>query len=295
MTPPPQDLLPTLHRDGGSIISDQTKKINICMINLAIAGAFGRMGQTIIKLTAETEGVRVSAAIEHESSPALGQDGGISAGCASLGVLISSQVSPDEFDVMIDFTTPAATKTHIGICRKAGKPIMIGTTGMSEKDKQQASSAAQDIPVLIAANTSVGVNLCVSLVELASKVIGDVTDIEVIEAHHRHKVDAPSGTALLLGEAAARPQGKSLSAQGVFSRVGHTGERKSGSIGFSTIRGGGIVGEHTVMFIGEDERLEITHRATDRRIYALGALRAAIWLENQPPGLYGMQDVLGLR
>ncbi len=265
------------------------------MINLAIAGASGRMGLAIVGLAASKDDTSITAALMHPASSTLGQDVGELAGCGATGVIISDQISPDLFDVMIDFSSPAAAATHIELCRASGKPILIGTTGLDEQEKQLAQSAAIDIPVVIAANTSVGINLCVALLETASKVIGEVTDIEIVEAHHRNKVDAPSGTALLLGEAVARPLNKTLSADGVFSRVGNTGPRQNGTIGFSTVRGGDIAGEHTVMFIGENERIEITHRASDRRIFARGALRAATWLAGQSPGYYDMRDVLGLR
>ena len=172
---------------------------------------------------------------------------------------------------------------------------MIGTTGLNSAQNGLISEAAESIPVLFAANTSIGVNLCAALVEMAARVLGQITDVEIVEAHHRYKVDAPSGTALLLGEAAAAGMEANFPDCGVFSREGHTGERKQGTIGFSTIRGGNIAGEHTVMFIGENERIEITHRATDRKIFAQGALRGAVWLSEQEKGLFSMQDVLDLR
>ena len=265
------------------------------MIRLAISGASGRMGQAMIRLAAEDPALQLTAAIEYVGSSAIGVDAGLNAGAATSGVLIAEQLDPDSFDVLIEFTTPAATIEHLAFCRQAGKAMMIGTTGMDAVQKQQVVDAGADIPVVLAANTSVGVNLCVALLETASRVIGNVTDIEVIEAHHKHKVDAPSGTALLLGEAVARPLGKKLSEDGVFAREGITGPRVDGTIGFSTIRGGDIAGEHTVMFIGESERLEITHKATDRKIFAKGALRAASWLGSQKKGYFDMQDVLELR
>lgn len=265
------------------------------MINLAIAGASGRMGQAIIRQSAETSGVEVTAAMERSGSSNLGQDAGLCAGIKELGVKIVDTLDGQRFDVMLDFTTPEATLEHAKLCSNSGKALMTGTTGLSSEQKRQLQEIAKDIPVVLAANTSVGINLCVALLEIASRVIGDVTDIEVIEAHHRHKVDAPSGTALLLGETVASTLGKSLPDDGIFCREGHTGERPTGSIGFSTIRGGDIAGEHTVMFIGESERIEISHRATDRKIFAQGALRAAQWLVTQRAGFYTMQDVLGLR
>ena len=265
------------------------------MIELAISGASGRMGQAVIRLSENEPDMRVALALEQSGSPAIGQDAGSVAGIAPIDVQVSESINDSVFDVMVEFTTPKATMAHAEMCREAGKALMVGTTGLSPEQKQRLKNIGEDIPVVLAANTSVGVNLCVALVETASRAIGRVTDIEVIEAHHRHKVDAPSGTALLLGEAIARTVGKSLPEDGVFCREGHTGERIEGSIGFSTIRGGDIAGEHTVMFIGDSERIEITHRATDRKIFALGALRAAKWLATQPAGFYNMQDVLGLR
>jgi len=280
------------------------------MIRLAIAGAAGRMGCALIRTIAQTEGVVVSTAIEHDASPSLGLDAGLVAGCGEIGVPVLADLIDTEhgnadkskvdrgkanFDLMVDFTAPAATLEHVQFCRNLGKAMVIGTTGIDAKGADLIGQAADDIPIVLAANTSVGVNLCVALLETASRVLGNLTDIEVIEAHHRHKVDAPSGTALLLAQAVAKPLGKDVVKDGVFSRHGHTGERKPGTIGFSTIRGGDIAGEHTVMFIGDGERIEITHRATDRKIFAIGAIKAVLWLAKRPPGLFNMQDVLGLR
>ncbi len=265
------------------------------MINLAIAGASGRMGQALIRMASEDTALNVSQALERAGSDALGKDAGTQAGIAELGVVIREQLEMSDFDVMIDFTSPEASVRHAALCAEAGKPLLIGTTGMDADQRQAVEQLAASAPIVLAANTSVGVNLCVALLETASRVIGNVTDIEIVEAHHKHKVDAPSGTALLLGKAVARPLGKSLEKDGVFSRHGITGARPEGTIGFSTIRGGDIAGEHTVMFIGESERIEITHRATDRKIFAKGALRAASWLQGQSPGFYDMQDVLALR
>lgn len=252
------------------------------------------MGRSIITLAGETPGIKVTAAFEHDASEALGKDAGQLAGVGELGVPVQGSLDGSEFDVLVEFTTPAATMAHLDWCRQSGRAMLIGTTGLDADNKEAIEQAGQHIPVILAANTSVGINLCVALLETASRVIGDVTDIEVIEAHHRHKVDAPSGTALLLGESIARTLGRDLDQDGVFSRHGHTGAREDKSIGFSTIRGGDIAGEHTVMFIGDSERLEITHRATDRRIFARGALRAAAWLGGQGAGSYNMADVLGL-
>jgi 4-hydroxy-tetrahydrodipicolinate reductase len=265
------------------------------MTKLAIAGAAGRMGGAIVRELQKSNSFTLVAALEYPGSKSIGKDVGDIAGIDNLKLAITENVSEIEFDVMIDFSTPEAVEAHLDLCKTVGAAIVIGTTGLNDTQNQMVADASQQVPVLFAANTSVGVNLCVSLVEIASKVLGHTTDIEVLEAHHRHKVDAPSGTALLLGEAAATAVGKDLSHCGVFSREGNTGERESGSIGFSTIRGGDIAGEHTVMFIGDSERIEITHRATNRKIFAQGALRAAKWISTQKTGLYNMQDALDLR
>ncbi len=264
------------------------------MIDLAVIGAAGRMGGAIIRALESDQAVRLACALEHTDSPVLGQDAGSVANTRELGIPIVSNPEVQEFDTMIDFSTPDSTLRNIEFCRKTGKAIIIGTTGMNQKMMETMRQAAQEIPILFSANFSVGVNLTAKLLKMAAAVIGNETDIEVIEAHHRQKVDAPSGTALLLGEAITDELGKDLAQEAVLSREGFTGERKPGSIGFSAIRGGQIIGDHTVMFIGESERIEITHRASDRSIYAMGAIRAAKWLQDKPVGLYDMNDVLGL-
>jgi len=263
------------------------------MIRLAIAGAAGRMGCQLIGAAGRAEGVAVSAAVEHAAHPALGEDAGAVAGGADLGVALRADAGGD-FDLMLDFSTPAATLEHLAACRQLGRGMVIGTTGLGDDGESAVRAAAADIPVLMAANTSVGINLCLALVETAAAALGGMTDVEIVEAHHRHKVDAPSGTALALGRAAAAALGADLATDGVFTRHGHTGPRAHRSIGFSTVRGGDIAGEHTVLFIGDGERIEITHRATDRRLFADGAIKAAKWLAGRPPGAYTMRDVLGL-
>jgi 4-hydroxy-tetrahydrodipicolinate reductase len=200
----------------------------------------------------------------------------------------------DQFDVLIDFTRPDTSMAIIDCCRKAAKKLVIGTTGYSAEQKALIAEAAQDIAIVMAPNMSVGVNLSLKLLEIAAKVMGDYTDIEVIEAHHRHKIDAPSGTALRMGEVVAKALNRDLKDCAIYGREGNTGERDRKTIGFSTIRAGDIVGEHTVMFADEGERLEITHKASSRMTFANGALRAAVWLENRDNGLFDMQDVLGL-
>lgn len=264
------------------------------MKKVAVIGAAGRMGGAIIRALSMDQQLSLGCALERSGSPALGKDAGQLAGIAPCDVPIVDTLDGGDFDIMIDFSTPAATLLNIESCRKQGKSIVIGTTGMNEEVLESMRRAAQHIPVMFSANYSVGVNLMAKLLKLSAEVIGEDSDIEVIEAHHRHKVDAPSGTALLLGNAIADSMGKSLDKDGVFCREGIIGERQPGSIGFSTIRGGDIAGEHTVMFIGEAERIEITHRATDRKIFANGAVRAAKWLSRQSAGLYDMNDVLGL-
>lgn len=265
------------------------------MKKIAVIGAAGRMGGAIIRaLDAESE-LALSCALERVDCPVLGEDAGSIAGAVSRGVPIVDSPEGQGFDIMIDFSTPASTVLNIEHCRKADRAIVIGTTGMNEQEMEKVHQAAQEIPVLFSGNFSVGVNLVAKLLKLAAEVIGEQSDIEIIEAHHKHKVDAPSGTAFLLGNAITETMGKTLKEEGVFCREGIIGEREQGSIGFSTIRGGDIAGEHTVMFIGEAERIEITHRATDRKIFANGAVRAAKWLSQQLPGLYDMNDVLGLK
>jgi 4-hydroxy-tetrahydrodipicolinate reductase len=264
------------------------------MIDIAVIGAAGRMGGAIIRAIQTEPAVSLSCALERPESDALGLDAGTLAKIEPLNVPIIDSPQGQAFDIMIDFSTPASSLLNIEFCQNAGRAIVIGTTGMNDDVMHKMQQAAKHIPVMFSANYSVGVNLAAKLLRLAAAVIGNESDIEIIEAHHRHKVDAPSGTALLLGKAIADELGKDLSRDGVFCREGIIGEREQGTIGFSTIRGGDIAGEHTVMFIGEAERIEITHRATDRKIFANGAIRAAKWLNEQPAGLYDMNDVLGL-
>jgi 4-hydroxy-tetrahydrodipicolinate reductase len=266
------------------------------MSKFVLSGATGRMGRAItLESLNGANDIEIVGALGSPTSKYMGKDIGVLAGDRKMGVPVVSDISGTQFDVMIDFSLPEALESNLDLCVQQQAAIMIGTTGLTEYQNELISVAADSIPVLFAANTSVGVNLCAALVEMAAKVLGDISDIEIIEAHHKYKVDAPSGTALLLGEAAAAGAGIDFPDCGVFSREGYTGERKTGSIGFSTIRGGNIPGEHTVMFIGENERLEITHRATDRKIFAQGALHGALWLSEQEKGLYSMQDALDLR
>lgn len=264
---------------------------------IAIAGAAGRMGRALIEAVGQAEGAEVTAAFEAPGHELLGSDAGVLAGHAALGVALSADVaaSADDFDVLIDFTRPEPTAQHVAVCAERGRALVIGTTGLDEAQKAAIAEAARRVPIVFAPNMSIGVNLCLKLLDLAARVLGDSVDIEIIEAHHRHKVDAPSGTALRMGEVVAEALGRKLSECAVYGREGHTGERDRRTIGFETIRAGDIVGEHTVMFAGTGERVEITHKAFSRMTFASGAVRAALWLAGRPAGLYDMQDVLGLK
>ena len=252
------------------------------------------MGRTLVQAVHSTDGVQLSMALEYEGNPSVGKDAGAIAGIENQNVSITDQFSKDDFDVLIEFTLPEATVIHAEQCVEAGKPIVIGTTGLTDSQLETLHRAAETLPVVVAPNMSVGVNVCLKLLQTAAQAFGDSVDIEVIEAHHRHKIDAPSGTALKMGEVVADALGRTLKEDGVFARHGRTGERERKSIGFSTIRGGDIVGDHTVMFIGAGERIEVTHRSNSRMTYASGAVRAAQWVAKQPPGFYGMSDILNL-
>ncbi|WP_297527837.1 4-hydroxy-tetrahydrodipicolinate reductase [Thiohalobacter sp.] len=264
---------------------------------IAIAGAAGRMGRALIEAVGQSGDAEVTAAFEAPGHELLGTDAGVLAGQPALGVPLSADVAAaaDAFDVLIDFTRPGPTLHHVAVCAERGKALVIGTTGLDEAGKTAIAEAAQRVPIVFAPNMSVGVNLCLKLLDMAARVLGDEVDIEIIEAHHRHKVDAPSGTALRMGEVVAEALGRDLESCAVYGRQGHTGERDRRTIGFETIRAGDIVGEHTVMFAGIGERVEITHRASSRMTFATGAVRAALWLAGRPAGLYDMQDVLGLK
>lgn len=267
------------------------------MVRIAIAGAAGRMGKTLVEAVELTEGLELGAATDRPGSSLIGSDAGELAGIGRVGVTLAEtfESAQDKFDVLIDFTFPSLTLEHAELCRKSGKAMVVGTTGLSDEDKAQLALAAEEIPVVMAPNMSVGVTLVLELLKTAARVIGDDTDIEIIEAHHRHKKDAPSGTALRMGEVIAETLGRDLKQCAVYGREGFTGERPKDVIGFETIRAGDIVGDHTVMFAGLGERVEITHKASSRMTFAKGAIRAAQWLGEQPAGLYDMQDVLGLK
>ncbi|HIG79560.1 MAG TPA: 4-hydroxy-tetrahydrodipicolinate reductase [Cycloclasticus sp.] len=267
------------------------------MANIAISGASGRMGLNLIKACLQNEQATLTAAIGREGSPAIGNDAGSIAGVGAQGVIVLSdcQAQVAKFDVLVDFTRPDACLEKLAFCKANQKAIVIGTTGFTDEQKTQISEASKSIPVIFAPNMGIGVNVTFKLLELAAKAIGSSVDIEIIEAHHKYKVDAPSGTALKMGEVVADAMGKNLDDCAVYAREGITGERVTGTIGFSTIRAGDIVGEHTVMFADEGERIEISHKATSRMTFATGAIRAACWAAGQPAGLYDMQDVLGLK
>jgi 4-hydroxy-tetrahydrodipicolinate reductase len=265
-------------------------------LKLAIAGATGRMGRALIEAVLNTPDLKLHAALEIPGSPAIGRDAGDFCGTAS-GVAISGDIDKAVrgCDVLIDFTRPQGTMQHLATCRAAKIKMVIGTTGFSDEQKRELSSAAKEVAIVFAPNMSAGVNLGLKLIELAAKVLSEGYDIEIIEAHHRHKIDAPSGTALKLAEVIANARGVKLDDVAVWTRKGVTSERAGEAIGFAVLRGGDIVGEHTVMFAGEGERLEITHRASSRATFAQGALRAARFVQTHDRGLYDMQDVLGLR
>jgi len=267
------------------------------MVRVAISGVTGRMGKSLVLAAYQNDSVDIVAAVARPESSSLGLDSGELAGIQANNVVITDQLQHgiDAIDVVIDFTLPDPSMLNLAVCQQAGRAIVIGTTGFSPEQRQQIEVTAQQIPVVLAPNMSVGVNLTFKLLEIAAKVLGDSVDIEIIEAHHRHKLDAPSGTALRMGEVVANVLGRDLNTQAIWSRHGQMGQRKQDEIGFSVIRAGDIVGEHTVMFADEGERIEITHKASSRMTFASGAMRAALWVENKPAGLYDMQDVLGLR
>ncbi len=264
-------------------------------LSVAVAGAAGRMGRMLIEAVLTSGDCRLSGALDQAGSPALGTDAGAFLG-RSTGVAISADLAQGlaGADVLIDFTRPEGTLAHLAACVERRVAMVIGTTGLSAADKAQIGAAATALPIVLAPNMSVGVNVMLRLLDLAARSLAEGYDIEVIEAHHRHKVDAPSGTALAMGEVLASALGRRLDDCAVYAREGVTGERDPSTIGFATVRGGDIVGDHTVLFAGTGERIEITHRSSSRANYAAGSLRAARFLRGRPPGLYGMDDVLNL-
>ncbi|MFY7863539.1 4-hydroxy-tetrahydrodipicolinate reductase [Roseateles sp.] len=265
------------------------------MTRIVIAGSSGRMGRMLIEAVVNSTDCVLHGALDREGSPTLGQDASAFLGHNS-GVLISADLQQTlrGADVLIDFTRPEGTLTHLAVCRELGVKVVIGTTGFSPEQKAEIGEHARHIGIMMAPNMSVGVNVVLRLLDMAARSLNEGFDIEIIEAHHRHKVDAPSGTALALGEAVANALGRDLKTCAVYGREGVTGERDPSTIGFATVRGGDIIGDHTVLFAGIGERIEISHKASSRSTFALGSLRAARFLAGQKPGLYDMNDVLGL-
>lgn len=269
------------------------------MINVVVAGAAGRMGARIINVLSASEGVRFSAALERKGHPLAGQDACMLAGVPSSGtpVLITDDLAAalKAGDVLIDFTIPEATLGHIRACAELGKAVVIGTTGFTKEQFSEIQTHARKIPCMLSPNMSIGVNLCFKILDEIARTIGNDYDMEIVEAHHRLKKDAPSGTAMKMAQVIAQAVDRNLDEVGVYARKGMIGERSKKEIGIQTLRGGDIIGDHTVMFAGTGERIELTHRATSRDTFAAGAVRAAKWLSGKKPGLYDMQDVLGLK
>jgi 4-hydroxy-tetrahydrodipicolinate reductase len=265
-------------------------------MRLVVAGAAGRMGRMLVKTVAETDGCKLVGALERPGSIALGPDAGLLAGVGKLNVTIGDDPRAvlDRADGVIDFTAPDATVALARLAADAGLVHVIGTTGLGDADVDRLREAASGARIVQSGNMSLGVNLLAGLVRKVAQTLGEEFDIEIMEMHHRMKVDAPSGTALLLGEAAAAGRGVALKERSVRSRDGQTGARRSGDIGFAALRGGSVVGDHTVIFAGAGERIELAHRAEDRSLFARGAVQAALWARDKPPGYYGMADVLGI-
>ena len=266
-------------------------------IRIAITGAIGRMGKILIEAVQLAEGAELTAAIVLPDSTLIGADIGEASGIGKCGVTIVGDLAQviNDFDVLIDFTVPEATLNNARLCAEHGKGMVIGTTGFSAEQKEAFAEIIQPIAVCMASNFSTGVNVCFKLLDIAARVLGNDSDIEIYEAHHRHKVDAPSGTALSMGEVVADAVGRNLEEVAVYGREGQTGARDQKTIGFATVRGGDVVGDHTVSFLADGERVEITHKASSRMSFARGAVRAAIWLNGMTPGLFDMQDVLDLK
>ena len=266
-------------------------------MRLVVAGAGGRMGRTLVKAIADSKDFALVGALEDARSPLIGWDAGTLAGIGETGIKLvgDAQKLLAQADGIVDFTAPVATVEFTALVAKAGKVHIIGTTGLAAADAAKIKEAARSAVIVQSGNMSLGVNLLAALVKRVAKTLDDSFDVEILEMHHNQKVDAPSGTALLLGRAAAQGRGIDLDKHSVCARVGHTGARKAGDIGFATLRGGTVVGEHTVIFAGPAERVELTHKAEDRMIFARGALHAALWARSQKPGLYSMMDVLGLK
>ena len=267
------------------------------MIKIAVTGAAGRMGGRIITAIKEAEGMELAGAVERPGQPAIGQDAGLTAGCGPLGVPIvdSLEEALAKADVLIDFTFPEVTLGNLEVCARLGRQIVIGSTGFTPEQRAAVADFAGKIPVVLAPNMSVGVNACFKLLKETAKILGEGFDVEIVELHHNKKKDSPSGTAVRMGQIVAETLGRDYDQVANYHREGMCGERTREEIGMQTVRGGDIVGEHTVYFIGMGERIEITHRAMSRDMFARGAVRAAGWLAGKPAGLYDMQDVLGLK
>jgi 4-hydroxy-tetrahydrodipicolinate reductase len=265
-------------------------------MRLVVAGAGGRMGRTLVKAIADSKGLKLAGALEDARSPLIGWDAGTLAGLGEKHIKLIGDPAKimDEIDGIIDFTIPAATVAFAALAAKHGKVHIIGTTGLSADDEAKIKDAAKTAIIVKSGNMSLGVNLLAALTKRVAKTLDDSFNIEILEMHHNQKVDAPSGTALMLGRSAAQGRGIDFDQHSVKSRDGHTGVRNPGDIGFATLRGGSVVGEHSVIFAGPAERIELVHKAEDRMIFARGALHAALWARGQKPGLYSMADVLGL-
>lgn len=266
-------------------------------LRLTLMGATGRMGCALLAGIVDDPALALVGALTRSDDPVLGVDAGKHVGRAELGVVFDTDIEAAvaQCDVVVDFSRPAASLAVVQACVAAGKPVVIGTTGFDADQRAVLDTAAGSVALCQAANFSVGVNVCLGLLQMAARALGPAYDVEVVEAHHRHKVDAPSGTALAMGRAVAEAGGQALNDVAVYGRHGNTGERASGTIGFSAVRGGDVVGDHTVMFLGDGERVEVGHRASSRTTFAGGALRAARWLASRAPGGYDMRDVLGFR
>jgi 4-hydroxy-tetrahydrodipicolinate reductase len=266
-------------------------------MRLVIAGAGGRMGRTLVKAIADSKEFALAGALEDARSPLIGWDAGVLAGLPENGIKLTGDAAPllSKADGIVDFTAPAATIVFATLAAKAGKVHILGTTGLSAADETRIKEAAKSAVIVKSGNMSLGVNLLAALTKRVARTLDTSFDIEILEMHHNQKIDAPSGTALMLGRAAAEGRGIDLDRNSVRSRDGNTGARHAGDVGFAALRGGTVVGEHSVMFAGPAERLELTHKAEDRMIFARGALYAALWARNQKPGLYSMMDVLGLK
>lgn len=267
------------------------------MVRIAVTGAIGRMGKMLIEAVSLSPEAELTAAIVLPDSSVIGADAGELSGLGKNGVLVVGQLNEvmDDFDVLIDFTAPAATLENARLCAEHGKGLVVGTTGFTPEEEVQLLTYQDRAAMCKAANFSTGVNVCLNLLAKAAEALGDGYDVEVYEAHHRHKVDAPSGTALAMGQSVADALGRNLREVAVYGREGQTGARDKDTIGFATVRGGDVVGDHTVMFMADGERVEITHKASSRMAFAQGAVRAAVWLKGQAAGLFDMRDVLNLK